>query len=53
METKVGVPGYPWELYNLDKDWTQFEDLAAKYPEKLEPMKELFWNETLCESLRA
>jgi arylsulfatase A-like enzyme len=42
---KVGVLDYPWELYNLKKDWTQFEDLAAKYPEKLEEMKELFWKE--------
>jgi arylsulfatase len=31
-----------WELYNLDEDWTQANDLAAKMPDKLAQMKELF-----------
>jgi arylsulfatase A-like enzyme len=31
-----------WELYNLDEDWTQANDLAAKMPEKLAEMKALF-----------
>ncbi len=31
-----------WELYNLDEDWTQNNDLAAKVPEKLAQLKELF-----------
>jgi arylsulfatase A-like enzyme len=31
-----------WELYNLEEDWTQANDLAAKMPEKLAQMKELF-----------
>ncbi len=31
-----------WELYDLAKDWTQANDLAAKMPEKLAQMKELF-----------
>lgn len=31
-----------WELYNLDEDWTQANDLAAKAPAKLEQMKALF-----------
>jgi len=31
-----------WELYNLNKDWSQANDLAAKMPEKLAEMKELF-----------
>ena len=26
--------GYPWELYDMGNDWTQYEDVAAKYPEK-------------------
>jgi arylsulfatase len=30
-----------WELYD-PKDWTQSEDVAAKYPEKLKEMKALF-----------
>jgi arylsulfatase len=36
---------YPWELYDLTKDWTQSEDVAAKYPEKLKEMQDLFWKE--------
>jgi arylsulfatase len=30
------------ELYNLNEDWTQANDLADKMPEKLAQMKELF-----------
>jgi arylsulfatase len=32
----------PWELYNLDQDYSQAHDLAAKYPAKLDEMKKLF-----------
>ena len=31
-----------WELYNLAEDWSQANDLAAKIPEKLAQMKDLF-----------
>ena len=31
-----------WELYNLNEDWSQANDLAAKMPEKLADMKEMF-----------
>ena len=31
-----------WELYDLNKDWTQANDLAAKDPKKLQEMKDLF-----------
>ncbi|MBL9145143.1 MAG: arylsulfatase [Verrucomicrobiaceae bacterium] len=31
-----------WELYNLEDDWTQANDLASKMPEKLAEMKSLF-----------
>src|SRR5882724_3302159 len=31
-----------WELYNIDKDWSQANDLAASEPRKLEEMKALF-----------
>lgn len=34
-----------WELYDLNKDWTQSEDLASKYPEKVKELKELFLKE--------
>jgi arylsulfatase len=48
------VPGLPkdihtwtpdqdtWELYNLEDDWSQANDLAAKMPEKVADMKALF-----------
>ncbi|GAA1767514.1 arylsulfatase [Agromyces humatus] len=48
------VPGLPagiktwtpdadrWELYHLDEDWTQANDLAAEHPEKLAELKEVF-----------
>lgn len=39
------VNDYPWELYDLRKDWTQYEDVAAKHPEKLKELQELFWKE--------
>jgi arylsulfatase len=31
-----------WELYDLEKDWSQANDLAASNPQKLEEMKDLF-----------
>ena len=31
-----------WELYNLTEDWTQSNDLAAKFPDKLKQMRKLF-----------
>ena len=34
-----------WELYDVTKDWTQAVDVAAKNPEKLKEMKELFLTE--------
>jgi hypothetical protein len=36
---------YPYELYDLSKDWTQTEDLAAKYPQKVKELDALFWQE--------
>jgi arylsulfatase A-like enzyme len=36
---------YPWELYNINEDWTQFENVASKYPEKLKELQEVFWQE--------
>jgi arylsulfatase A-like enzyme len=34
--------GFKWELYNLKEDWTQDNDLAAKMPDKLRDMQQLF-----------
>lgn len=36
---------YQWELYDITKDWTQFDDVSAKYPEKLKELQELLWVE--------
>ena len=36
------VNGYKWELYNLAEDYSQNNDLAAKMPDKLREMQELF-----------
>jgi arylsulfatase len=48
------VPGLPpgiqewtpdndtWELYNLDEDWTQANDLASAMPDKLAQLKDIF-----------
>ncbi|MEN9569030.1 MAG: hypothetical protein RL172_261 [Bacteroidota bacterium] len=35
----------PWELYNLAEDFTQFNNLAAKYPDKVNELKALFKEE--------
>jgi arylsulfatase len=39
------ITGYKWELYNVQEDPTQFNDLAAKMPEKLKQMQDLFYSE--------
>ncbi|TZF84062.1 hypothetical protein FW774_11505 [Pedobacter sp. BS3] len=36
-----------WELYNLNNDWTETTNLAAKYPEKLKELKALFGQEAI------
>jgi arylsulfatase A-like enzyme len=34
-----------WELYHVDEDFSQANDLAATYPEKLAELKKAFWEE--------
>jgi arylsulfatase len=34
-----------WELYNLDADFSQAQDLAAAEPERLRALQDLFWAE--------
>jgi len=34
--------GYKWELYNVAEDYSQANDLAAKNPDKLRELQELF-----------
>ena len=37
--------GFKWELYNITKDWTENNNLAASNPQKLKEMQDLFWVE--------
>jgi hypothetical protein len=34
--------GYTWELYDLTKDFSQYNDLASQMPDKLNELQELF-----------
>jgi len=34
-----------WELYHVEEDFSQANDLAAKYPQKLKQLQDLFWKE--------
>jgi arylsulfatase len=34
-----------WELYKVDEDFSQSNDVAAKYPEKLRELQDLWWVE--------
>jgi arylsulfatase A-like enzyme len=39
------ITGYQWELYDIDKDPTEFNDLAVIMPEKLREMQNTFYAE--------
>jgi arylsulfatase A-like enzyme len=39
------VNGYKWELYNIAEDYSENNDLAAKMPDKLRDLQELFFVE--------
>ena len=34
-----------WELYHVAEDFSEYEDLAEKYPEKLRQLQDLWWAE--------
>ena len=36
---------FPYELYDVTHDWTQFNNVADKYPGKVKEMDKLFWEE--------
>jgi arylsulfatase A-like enzyme len=36
------VNGYEWELYHIAEDYSENNDLAAKFPDKLRELRELF-----------
>ena len=39
------VNDYKWELYNIAEDYSQFNDLAAKNPDKLKELQTIFMTE--------
>jgi len=39
------VNDYKWELYNLSEDYSQYNDLAAKDPDRLKELQALFMTE--------
>jgi arylsulfatase len=39
------ITGYNWELYNVAEDPTESNDLAAKMPDKLKQMQDIFYAE--------
>jgi arylsulfatase A-like enzyme len=39
------VNGYKWELYHITEDFSQYNDLAGKMPDKLKEMQSLFLTE--------
>ena len=41
----VSVDDYAWELYNINEDFSQANNLAAKEPKRLRELQELFWIE--------
>jgi arylsulfatase len=41
----IPASAFTWELYDLTKDWTQSENVAAKYPDKLKELQQLFMTE--------
>jgi arylsulfatase A-like enzyme len=43
--SKNPADDYSWELYNLNEDFSQANDLAKKYPQKLKELQDLFWIE--------
>ncbi len=43
--SRGGLDSAPWELYNLNADFSQAHNLAAQNPAKLEELKALFWQE--------
>jgi len=42
---KIDLASRKWELYDISKDFSQADDLAASHPDKLAQMKDLFFTE--------
>lgn len=47
-KNQPGIPAFAedrWELYNLEQDFSQVDDLAAQYPDRLKALQALFEQE--------
>ena len=42
LKLRSQINGYRWELYNIAEDYSEYNDLAAKMPDKLRELQELF-----------
>ena len=45
MAKTPNVNDYKWELYNVQNDFSEANDLAAQEPKKLRELQDLFWAE--------
>jgi arylsulfatase A-like enzyme len=45
MGQTPSVSDYKWELYDVENDFSEANDLAAKEPQKLRELQDLFWAE--------
>jgi len=45
MGVSVSFDQDTWELYDLRHDFSQYDDVAAKYPDKLKELQDAFWVE--------
>jgi arylsulfatase len=36
-----------WELYKVDEDFSEYNDIADKHPEKVRELREIFWIEAM------
>ncbi len=45
MLTEEMLAGQKWELYHVAEDFSESEDLASRYPEKLQALVERWWVE--------
>ena len=45
MGQGVDIDSYNWELYNVNEDFSEADDLAQREPAKLKELQDLFWKE--------
>jgi arylsulfatase len=47
MNPAYGIEDVQWELYHVDEDFSEADNLAAREPKKLEQLQNLFWSEAV------